>query len=194
MCYILNYLYFIVILSGFVICYYHIYSDKITLKMRKGINVFVLGILTVVSVLLALPFAQMRNSFKTVTTHAAQNALTSIGVDLHGQIKNARQIVNSHKYEANTFNINDKNGVSNDPQWSSNFGLKEIFFGESSDLSAEKEAAHTNSGLPEEIASGSVRKGVSKIGRFVSVSSKMSSSKDATQTIGGSIKQMANRD
>ncbi|GEM_PF-3958729 len=162
--------------------------------MRKGINVFVLGILTVVSILLALPFTQMRNSFKGVATHTAHKALTSFGVDVHAKIRNARLIVESHKYEVYTFNIADKNGEINNSQWSSSFGLKEIFFGESSDLSAEKEPAHTNSGLPEEIASGSVRKGVSKIGRFVSVSSKMSSSKDATQTIGGSIKQMANRD
>jgi len=67
--------------------------------MKKGINIVVLGVLTVVSVILALPFTPLRNSFKGVATNAADKALTSMGVDFNGKIKNARMIAGSHQYE-----------------------------------------------------------------------------------------------
>ena len=75
--------------------------------MKKGINIVVLGVLTVVSVILALPFTPLRNSFKGVATNAADKALTSMGVDFNGKIKNARMIAGSHQYEGVYYDLSE---------------------------------------------------------------------------------------
>ncbi|GEM_PF-3278109 len=73
--------------------------------MKKRINILLIGVLTVASIILALPFTPLRNSFKGVTSNAADKALTSLGVDLKGKIKNARQISNAHQYEASNMDF-----------------------------------------------------------------------------------------
>ncbi|MEI8271464.1 MAG: hypothetical protein WCG08_02460 [Paludibacter sp.] len=73
--------------------------------MKKRINILLIGVLTVASIILALPFTPLRNSFKGVTSNAADKALTSLGVDLRGKIKNARQISDAHQYEASNMDL-----------------------------------------------------------------------------------------
>ena len=73
--------------------------------MKKNINIVLIGVLTVASIILALPFTPLRNSFKGVTSNAADKALTSLGVDLKGKIINARQISAAHQYETSNMNL-----------------------------------------------------------------------------------------
>ncbi|MEI8272112.1 MAG: hypothetical protein WCG08_05775 [Paludibacter sp.] len=163
--------------------------------MKKGINIVVLGVLTVVSVILALPFTPLRNSFKGVATNAADKALTSLGVDLNGKIRNARMIAKSHEYEAYSFNINDMNAKSKYSRSGLYAGLNGMHSDGSYNLSDEKEAAHANSGMPGDLStsSGSGRNNLSKMGGFVSVSSRLTS-ENASSSTGGTTKQNANTD
>jgi len=78
--------------------------------MKKSINIVLIGVLTVASLILALPFTPLRNSFKGVTSNAADKALSSLGVDLNGKIKNARQISADHQYELSNMLIVDNKG------------------------------------------------------------------------------------
>jgi len=78
--------------------------------MKKGINIVILGVLTVASVILALPFTPLRNSFTGVATSTADQAITSLGVDLNGKIKNARLVARTHQYEVLDFGIDNMSG------------------------------------------------------------------------------------
>ena len=164
------------------------------MHMKKGINIVVLGVLTVASVILALPFTPLRNSFKGVATNAADKALTSIGVDLNGKIRNARLIAKSHVYESYNFIEVGANGKKS-MQMESYSGLKGLQSDGLYNLSANKEATQNNSGINADlsIASGSARKNVTQMGGFVSVSTKLTS-ENASNTIGGSTKQSGNAD
>ncbi len=163
--------------------------------MKKGINIVVLGVLTVVSVILALPFTPLRNSFKGVATNAADKALTSLGVDLNGKIRNARMIAKSHEYEAYNFNIDGVNAKGKYSRSASYAGLNGLHADGSYNLSDEKEEAHINSGMPGDLsmASGSGRNKASQMGGFVPVSSKLTL-ENASSSTGGSTKQNANTD
>ncbi|MEI6752049.1 MAG: hypothetical protein WCK78_02675 [Paludibacter sp.] len=82
--------------------------------MKKSINIVLIGVLTVASIILALPFTPLRNSFKGVTDNVADKALTTMGVDYKAKIKNARLISVAHQYE--TSNINSEFIVVNNEQ------------------------------------------------------------------------------
>ena len=125
--------------------------------MRKSVNIIVLGVLTVVSVILALPFTPLRNSFKGVTTNAADKALTSMGVDLNGKIRNARLIARSHEYESYNFIIDGSNGKKH---------VRQNFYSGTTDLQAdglyvlstENDNRQNFSGMNPSLLSSSVRK------------------------------------
>lgn len=125
--------------------------------MKKGINIIVLGVLTVVSVILALPFTPLRNSFKGVTTNAADRALTSMGVDMNRKIRNARLIARSHEYESYNFIIDGSNGKKY---------VRQNFYSGTTDLQAnglyvlstENDNRQNFSGMNPSLLSGSVRK------------------------------------
>ncbi|MDP4238882.1 MAG: hypothetical protein Q8904_05350 [Bacteroidota bacterium] len=73
--------------------------------MRKSTSIILIGVLTVASLLLALPFTPLRSSFKNTTGAYIDKAIKGVGVDLNGKIKNARLIVNAHQYEVTGLNI-----------------------------------------------------------------------------------------
>ena len=153
--------------------------------MKKGINIVVLGVLTVVSVILALPFTPMRNSFKGVTTNVADKALTSMGVDLNDKIRNARLIAKSHAYESYNF-INDGTSGNKNMRQETYSGFNSL----QSDGKYYKEANQQNVGIPGDLSTASVsdRKNVTQVDGFVSVSTKMTS-ENSTSSNGGSTKQ-----
>lgn len=94
--------------------------------MKKGVNIVILGVLTVASIILALPFTPMRNSFKGVTANAADKVILKMGVDLDKKIKNARFIAKSHQYNVIDFNIVDmetRSKTNTDPSYSGMNGM-----------------------------------------------------------------------
>ncbi|NDP20762.1 MAG: hypothetical protein GZ091_06750 [Paludibacter sp.] len=74
--------------------------------MRKSVNIVLIGALTIVSLLLALPFTPLRDSFSGITTKHIENAATKMGVDFNSQIKNARKVTNSRSYDIAGIDIN----------------------------------------------------------------------------------------
>jgi len=159
--------------------------------MKKGINIVVLGVLTLVSVILALPFTPLRSSFKGVATNAADKALTSFGVDLNGKIQSARLIAKSHEYESNNFIVEDKN-VTKYMRQGKYSELKGLPTDESYIVSAKQEASQPNAGMPGELSAPvSARSNVTKMGGFVAVSIKMTAQNKSTST-DGSTKQNGN--
>lgn len=67
--------------------------------MNKSINIILIGVLTVASLLLALPFTPLRNSFSGITSQYIDNAVAKMGVDFSGQIKNARLVTKARSYQ-----------------------------------------------------------------------------------------------
>ena len=90
--------------------------------MKKNINFVLIGVLTIASVILALPFTPLRNSFQGISGDAVNKAFASIGVDWNGKIQNARKASYSYQNEAsglslisietNTKKVNLKKGGS----------------------------------------------------------------------------------
>ena len=160
--------------------------------MKKGINIVVLGVLTVASVILALPFTPLRNSFKGVTTSAADKALNKMGVDFNAKIHNARLIAQSHDYQSYNFVVDAGNGKKYLRQESYS-GLKGLQSDGSINLSDKKEAPQQNSALSGDLALSSVnaRNKVTQMGGFVSVSTKLNS-ENPSSSIGASTKQSGN--
>ena len=160
--------------------------------MKKSINIVLIGVLTVVSILLALPFTPLRNSFKGVTGNVADKALTSMGVDFKGKLKNARQISSAHQYEAANMNlgltvdsksriisydVNNVSGISLDGYNTNN-------------LSVNEKSGNTAIGL-NSTYSGSGRNTANSpkgIGGFVAIQTK-AGSVSTTNTVSGGVKQ-----
>lgn len=66
-------------------------------------------VLTVASLLLALPFTPLRSSFKSTAGKYADEAIKGLGVDFKGQIRNARFIARAHQYEVTGLDISPVN-------------------------------------------------------------------------------------
>ena len=166
--------------------------------MKRSINYVLIGALTVVSLILAFPFTPLRNSFTSVTSKATDKALSTIGVDLDTKLKNARLISKTHQYEV--YNLDFaikldrkgrvlKSGLYKDMLKNSSDG---IYYG--TDLLVNKNSRASNLDgnigiLPSK--KGTEQSSVSQ-GNFVSISSKLSTSKANTTNI--TTKQSANGD
>jgi len=159
--------------------------------MKKSINIVLIGVLTVVSILLALPFTPLRNSFKGVTGNVADKALTSLGVDFKGKLKNARQISSAHQYEAANMNLGltvDSKGriISYDVNNVSGISLDGY---NTNNLSVNEKSGNTAIGL-NSTYSGSGRNTANSpkgIGGFVAIQTKAGSV--STTTLAGGVKQ-----
>ena len=80
--------------------------------MKRTINLVLVGALTVLSIILALPFTPLRSSFNGIANNVSQQIITGLGVDLNGKIKNARLIANAHEYDVADFGVNQLDGYS----------------------------------------------------------------------------------
>lgn len=67
--------------------------------MKKSLNLVLIGVLTIASLLLTLPFTPLRNSFSGITSKYIDNTVAKMGVDFNGQIKNARLVTKSRSYK-----------------------------------------------------------------------------------------------
>jgi hypothetical protein len=76
--------------------------------MKKGMIIIVIGVLTVISLILALPFTPLRNSFNSVATNYVGITFAKIGIDFNGSLKNARTLTQSSQYNGFGINFNDK--------------------------------------------------------------------------------------
>jgi len=76
--------------------------------MSKSINLILIGVLTIASLLLALPFTPLRNSFSGITSKYMDNAVAKMGVDFSGQIKNARLVTKSRAYQVAGLEANEQ--------------------------------------------------------------------------------------
>jgi len=161
--------------------------------MKKSINIVLIGVLTVASIILALPFTPLRNSFKGVTSSAADKALSSMGVDLKGKILNARQISAAHQYEASNMNLGlivDSKGkvVKSDNYVSTGFPQDGYNL---NNLNSNGKSGNTNGINSTFSGSGrSSSKSSQSVGGFVSISTKLGNT--TTSTLGGSTKQSGN--
>ena len=166
--------------------------------MKRSINYVLIGALTVVSLILAFPFTPLRNSFTGVTSKATDKALSTIGVDLDAKLKNARQISKTHQYEVNSLDFAIKldskgriikSGLYKGMLRSSSDGT---YYG--ADLLLNKNSSTSNLDGSIGVTSSKNSSGHSSAtqGGFVSVSSKLSTSK--TNTTNGTTKQSANGD
>ena len=163
--------------------------------MKKNINIVLIGVLTVASIILALPFTPLRNSFKGVTSNAADKALSSFGVDLKGKISNARKISSAHQYEVNNLNLGlivdnkgriiKSNGFSNTALNQDDYNMNYL---SSNDKSANSNGLNSGFSSTTKNTSNSTQ----KVSGFVSISTKLENSTN-TQTETGSItKQSGN--
>ena len=69
------------------------------MNMEKSTKIIMISVLTVASVIIALPFTPIRRSFKGITTNLTKEVITGLGVDLNGKIRNARMISKARQYE-----------------------------------------------------------------------------------------------
>lgn len=67
--------------------------------MKKSLNLVLIGVLTIASLLLTLPFTPLRNSFSGITSKYIDNTVAKMGVDFNGQIKNARLVTKARSYQ-----------------------------------------------------------------------------------------------
>lgn len=74
--------------------------------MNKSTNMILIGVLTIASLLLALPFTPLRNSFSGITSKYIDNTVSKMGVDFSGQIKNARLVTKSRSYKVAGLDVN----------------------------------------------------------------------------------------
>lgn len=74
--------------------------------MKRNMNTYViLGVFTVLSILLALPFTPLRVSFENITSNYVDMAAGSIGVDYKSQLKIARAIAQAPQYDGSNFEL-----------------------------------------------------------------------------------------
>lgn len=73
--------------------------------MKKSLNLVLIGILTVASLLLALPFTPLRTSFSATTINYVDNTLTKMGVDFKGKIKNSGLSTKARQYKATGYDF-----------------------------------------------------------------------------------------
>lgn len=73
--------------------------------MKKSLNLVLIGILTVASLLLALPFTPLRTSFSATTLNYVDNTLMKMGVDFKGKIKNSGLSVKARQYKATGYDF-----------------------------------------------------------------------------------------
>jgi len=164
--------------------------------MKKGINIVILGVLTVASVILALPFTPLRNSFQGVATNAANQALTSMGVDLNVKFKTARLIARTHQYDIVDFTLENAGSSGRKFSESAYSGMNRSFSdGTYSAFNVNKDGTHAGGGSAD-LAIASAGKGSksgsgSQGGGFVSINTKLNSTHTNT---GGTTKQNANTD
>ena len=76
--------------------------------MKKGLIAIIIGVLTVVSLILALPVSPLRYSTKGVVNTYVDGVFSKIGIDINGKLNTARQITKSNQYEAFGFDLNSK--------------------------------------------------------------------------------------
>ena len=164
--------------------------------MKKGINIVILGVLTVISVILALPFTPLRNSFQGVASNAANQALTSMGIDLNGKFKNARLIARTHQYDLVDFAL--VNAGSKGRKFSENAysGMNRQFADgtySAFNLNKDKSPAGGGSGDLAFASGGKGSKSGSgaQMGGYVSINTKLNSTHANS---GGTTKQNANTD
>lgn len=74
--------------------------------MNKILYLILIGVLTVASLLLALPFTPLRNSFSGITSKYIDNVVTKMGVDFSDQIKNARLVTKAQSYHVTGLDAN----------------------------------------------------------------------------------------
>ena len=167
--------------------------------MKKSINIVLIGVLTVASIILALPFTPLRNSFKGVTSTAADKALSSLGVDLNGKIKNARQISAAHQYEATNMLIVDNKGrVINSGTYGINSGVIYDNYNMGS-FSTNRNSGNSSVGGLANFGAGSSRNSANAanqgIGGFVAITTKLGTTNQTTNQAGTTTtKQSANGD
>ena len=167
--------------------------------MKKNLNIVILGVLTVASIILAIPFTPLRNSFKGIATKATDAAINSIAVDFNGKIKNARLIAKLHQYDIVDFSIAD---FTNTKRKMNGRGLNSsnVFVADSrysaANFSQIYASANTASGQSEGIIpiGQKVSENVNQNADFVGISSKLSTENGTTAPAGGTIKQNANAD
>lgn len=81
-----------------------------------------MGVLTVASLLLVLPFTPLRNSFPEKISNSFNDASASVGFNMSGKLKNGRQIVRSRQLESFSFDVNTFSGKKNSVR-NSNFDM-----------------------------------------------------------------------
>jgi len=77
--------------------------------MKKSTTIILLCVLTVASLLLALPFTPLRISFKSTAGNYINDAIKGLGVDFNGKIKKARLIAKAHQLEGIGLDISTVN-------------------------------------------------------------------------------------
>ena len=163
--------------------------------MKKNINIVLIGVLTVASIILALPFTPLRNSFKGVTSNAADKALSSFGVDLKGKISNARKISSAQQYEVNNLNLGlivDNKGKVVKSDGYVNSGISQDGYNMNYLSTNDKSVSSngTNSGFSSSTKNTS--NSSQKVGGFVSISTKLDNSTNTSNPTGGGTKQSDN--
>jgi hypothetical protein len=81
------------------------------MKKNKYLNFILIGVLAVASLLLALPFTPLRSSFTGIAKGYTDVALSKMGVDFGGKIKNAGLSTKARQYKASAydFTVNNEN-------------------------------------------------------------------------------------
>lgn len=90
--------------------------------MKNNIILIVMGVLTIASLLLALPLAPLRNSFPEKISNSFNEASMTVGIDLSGKFMNGRQIVKSRQLESFSIDVNTLASKKNTIQ-NSNFDM-----------------------------------------------------------------------
>ena len=78
--------------------------------MKKGLITIIIGVLTVVSLILALPVSPLRYSSQGVINTYVEGVFSKIGVDINGKMITARQITRSGQYDAFGLDLNKSDG------------------------------------------------------------------------------------
>ncbi len=173
--------------------------------MKKSLNIVLIGVLAIASIILALPFTPLRNSFKGVTSNLTDQAMTAMGVDLNGKIKNARLVSKAHQYEVSdndlAVNVDSKGRVIKSSTYSNNFsGISDGSMYSASEMIMNNKNSEGNSGAGAGLGLGiggskqSSTGSSQGIGGFVAVSAKLGTTATTTTPNGGTTKQGANGD
>lgn len=165
--------------------------------MKKSLNIVLIGVLAVASIILALPFTPLRHSFKGVAGDAANKALTSVGVDFSGKIKNARRVSFAHQYQNTDIDLTDyldmRDNLGVDGNYSNmNLSLSDGTYSATNMLTKDKiKGSAVGGGFAPGSLGKSGSNNSSQAGDFIAISSKLGTS-NGTTTPNGSTKQSGN--